>query len=286
MKPAMNALHAALGASIALHAGLLALKLADPQALQRAFTAPQLEVVLVNARSSQAPEKPQALAQAQLAGGGQATAAQRSTSPLPAAEQALRGQDSPEVQKRIEQLQREQAQLLARLQRDANAWLPQDTQHTALSPSQQLQEQERRRLARELAQIEQRINEENARPRRRYVSPATREVAYAMYYDAMRQRIEERGTREFPQAGGRKLYGELTMNITVDTAGRVLQADIVQSSGQAALDERAISIVRSAAPFGYFSVAMRREYDQLVLTSRFRFTRDDALQTSASVTER
>lgn len=286
MRLAPNTLHAALGASLALHAGLLALQLADPQALQRAFTAPQLEVVLVNARSTEAPQKAQALAQAQLAGGGQADAPQRSTSPLPAAAQWVRGQDSREAQQRIEQLQREQAQLLARLQRDAGLALPQDAQHTSLSPAQQTQEQERRRVANELAQIERRINEENAQPRRRFVSPATREVAYAMYYDAMRQRIEDRGTREFPQAGGRKLYGELTMNITVDTAGRVLLAEIVQSSGEAALDERAIAIVRAAAPFGYFSVAMRREYDQLVLTSRFRFTRDDALQTSASVAGR
>ena len=43
------------------------------------------------------------------------------------------------------------------------------------------------------------------------------------------------------------------------------------------LDRRAIAIVKAAAPFGPFSAAMRRKADQLVITSRFRFTRDDAM---------
>jgi periplasmic protein TonB len=38
--------------------------------------------------------------------------------------------------------------------------------------------------------------------------------------------------------------------------------------------------VRAASPFGDFSTAMRRKADQLVITSRFRFTREDGLETS------
>ena len=38
-----------------------------------------------------------------------------------------------------------------------------------------------------LAEIETRINQQNAEPRRRYVSPATREVTYATYYDRLRR---------------------------------------------------------------------------------------------------
>ena len=75
-------------------------------------------------------------------------------------------------------------------------------------------------LVKLLAEIERRINQENARPKKRYISPATREEVYAMYYDALRRKIEERGTRNFPEYQGKKLYGELTMNVTVDAAGR------------------------------------------------------------------
>ncbi|MGS0759228.1 energy transducer TonB, partial [Roseateles sp. GG27B] len=73
-----------------------------------------------------------------------------------------------------------------------------------------------------LAEIEKRVNEESARPRKRYISPATREVVYAQYYDNLRRRVEARGTRDFPQYKGRKLYGELTMNIHVDQRGRII----------------------------------------------------------------
>ena len=51
-----------------------------------------------------------------------------------------------------------------------------------------------------------------------------------IYYDALRRKIEERGTRDFPEYRGRKLYGELTMNVTVDAEGRVVETEIVRPS--------------------------------------------------------
>lgn len=39
-----------------------------------------------------------------------------------------------------------------------------------------------------------------------------------------------------------------------------------------------MAIVRAAAPFGPFTAAMRREADQIVVTSRFRFTREDGFE--------
>jgi protein TonB len=133
-----------------------------------------------------------------------------------------------------------------------------------------------------LAEIEKRVNTENARPRKRYVSPATQEVVYAQYYDALRRRIEERGTRDFPEYKGRKLYGELTMNIHVDLRGRVIETDIVASSGNKVLDRRAVAIVRASGPFGNFTPEMRQGAEVLVITSKFRFTREDGLETSLS----
>jgi protein TonB len=70
------------------------------------------------------------------------------------------------------------------------------------------------------------------------------------------------------------------MNITVDAGGRVVEADIVRRSESRVLDRRALAIVRAAAPFGPFSADMRRQADQIVVTSRFRFTRDDGLETT------
>jgi protein TonB len=272
----ITTLQAALGLSLAVHAGLLTLRFVDPEAFERVLADTPLEVILVNARSNEAPVKAQAIAQANLAGGGEA-AQGRATSPLAASAEVRLGDAAEDTRQRIDQMLQEQMQLLAQMRREA-ALLPPDGAADQGTPEQRAERERRRQMIKQLAEIEKRINEENARPRKRYVSPATSEAVYAVYYDAMRRKIEERGTRDFPEVQGRKLYGELTMNVTVDAAGHVVETEVVRPSQSRLLDQRAVAIVRSAAPFGAFTSAMRREADQIVVTSRFRFTREDGFE--------
>ena len=84
--------------------------------------------------------------------------------------------------------------------------------------------------------------------------------------------------RWWPESQGKNLYGELTMNVTLDAEGRVVDTEIVRPSDSKVLDRRAVAIVRAAAPYGPFSSAMRRLADQIVITSRFRFTRDEGVE--------
>lgn len=272
----VTTLQAALGLSVALHAGLLTVRFVDPQAFDRMLTDTPLEVILVNARSNEAPVKAQAIAQANLAGGGEA-AQGRATSPLAASAEVRLGDSPDDARQRIDRMQQEQMQLLAQMRREA-ALMPPDTAGEGGTPEQQAERERRRQMIKQLAEIEKRINEENARPRKRYVSPATQEAVYALYYDALRRRIEDRGTRDFPEAQGQKLYGELTMNVTVDASGRVVEAEVIRPSQSRLLDQRALAIVRAAGPFGPFTATMRREADQIVVTSRFRFTREDGFE--------
>lgn len=274
-------LHLALALSLAVHAALLAIRFVDPAGFDRFFADAPLEVVLVNARSSEPPPRAQAIAQAQLVGGGDATSG-RATSPLPAAELTRPGDAAEDARQRVERLQQEQMRLLAQLRREAEVVLARLPASNG-TPEQQAERERQQLRLKQLAEIDKRIQEESARPRRRHVSPATREAAYALYYDALRQRIERRGTEDFPQVQGRKLYGELTMEMTVDAAGRVVEARVLQSSGARSLDERALAIVRAAAPFGPFNAEMRRQADLIVVTSRFRFTRDDGLEATVGV---
>ena len=277
----LTTLHWALLVSVGLHAALLTVRFIDPESFNRVFEDTPLEVILVNARSDEKPQRAQAIAQASLAGGGEA-AQGRATSPLPVAAQLEVGDAPADAHRRIDRLQEEQQQLLAQIRREVAMLPPPDPSRDAGDPQHAEQEERRRQLLRLLAEIEKRINEENARPKKRYISPATREEVYAIYYDALRRRIEARGTRDFPEYRGRKLYGELTMNVTVDNRGQVVDAEIVRGSGERMLDQRALAIVRAAAPFGAFNPEMRKQADQIVITSRFRFTRDDGLETSLS----
>jgi protein TonB len=275
----LTTLQWALALSIGAHGVLLTIRFVDPEAINRAFRDTPLEVILVNARGNEPPVEAQAIAQANLAGGGDAEKG-RATSPLPLAATVQMGDAPDEARQRIEQLQREQQQLLAAVRREIAALPPPEARSDRGSPEQREQDERRQQLLRLLAEIEKRVNEENARPKKRYISPATREEVYALYYDNLRRRIEDRGTRSFPEHQGRKLFGELTMNVTIDAVGRVVEADIVRSSGNRRLDQQALAIVVAAQPFGPFSSAMRAQADQIVVTSRFRFTRDEALETT------
>jgi protein TonB len=271
-------LQIALGVSLAVHAVLLTVRFVDPESFNRVFQDTPLEVILVNSRSNEKPDRAQAIAQASLAGGGEA-AKGRATSPLPPSALAQLGDAAEEAQKKIEAMQDQQMVMLAQVQRMLAAMPPPDPKQATNHPEAVAREDRRRQLVKLLAEIERRINEENARPKKRYISPATREEVYAIYYDGLRRKIEDRGTQNFPELAGKKLYGTLTMIVTVNYDGKVLDTEVVETSGNLTLDRRAQAIARAAGPFGRFSDAMRRQADQIVVVSRFRFTREETLET-------
>ena len=274
-----STLQLALGASIAVHAVLLTVRFVDPQAFNRVFEDTPLEVILVNARTTQKPEKARAIAQASMAGGGD-TDRGRATSPLPSALISVAGDDAQDLEQRqLQNLQEQQTLLLTQIKKQLAALPPRDPKQPNVSPEQAEREQKRRQLIKLLAEIERRINEENSRPKKRYISPATREEVYAVYYDHLRRSIEDKGTENFPEVAGKKLYGELVMSVTVNHDGQILNTQIEQSSGNRTLDRRAEAIARSSAPFGRFSAEMRRKADQIVVISSFKFTRDETLET-------
>lgn len=275
----MSTLTLTLGVSIAIHAALLTVRFIAPEQFNRVFQDTPLEVILVNAHTQERPEKAQAIAQASLAGGGDA-AQGRATSPLPYSALTAIGDDFEERQKKLDSLQEQQAVMLTQVRKQLSS-LPQfDPREAANQKDREQQDAKRKQLVKLLAEIEKRINEENARPKKRYISPATREEVYAVYYDGLRRKVEDKGTENFPEHAGKKLYGELVMVLTVHHDGRVVETEIVQGSGNPQLDTRAQAIARAAGPFGHFGPAMRARADQIAVVSRFNFTREQTLETN------
>ncbi|HSV34425.1 MAG TPA: TonB family protein [Ramlibacter sp.] len=279
-----STLQIALGVSLAVHAVLLTVRFVDPEGFNRVFQDTPLEVILVNTRTHEKADKAAtAIAQATLQGGGDA-AKGRATSPLPPSALTEMGDAAEEAQRKIDAMQEQQMLMLAQLKKMIAALPPADPRQPTPSPEAKAREDKRRQLVKMLAEIERRINEENARPKKRYISPSTREEVYAIYYDGLRRKVEDKGTQNFPEAAGKKMYGELTMAVTVNFDGKVLDTEVVEGSGNLSLDRRARTIARNAGPFGRFSEAMRRKADQIVVVSRFKFTRDEKLETK--MTER
>ena len=267
----------ALAISLSLHGAVLGVRFVDPEDFNRVFQDTPLEVILVNSRSNEAPTKAQAIAQANLAGGGEAEAG-IATSPLPPSPNQILGDDQTDATRQIEQMQQMQQQILAQIRREVAAMPIPDPRRATMTSSEREQEEKRQQKLRLLAVIEKEINEQNSRPRRRYISPATREEVYAIYYDKLRHKIEDKGTANFPSINGHKLYGELTVNLTIDARGHIVESEVVRSSNSRFLDQRALAIAQAAAPFGGFSDDMKSKADQIVVTSRFRFTRTEGMQ--------
>ena len=275
----LSTLQLALGVSIAVHAVLLTIRFVDPESFERVFQDTPLEVILVNARANETPDKAAATAQTPLAGGGDAEQG-RATSPMPYSALTAVGDDFEEKQRQLDAMQEQQHQLLTQLRQQVAALPPMDPRLNAENPAKASPADQRLQLIKMLAEIEKRINAENARPKKRYISPSTKEAVYAVYYDALRRKVEDKGTENFPENKGQKLYGELVLVLTVNHDGHVLSTEVVQGSGNRMLDTRAEAIARAAGPYGHFGPAMRTKADQIAVVSRFLFTRDQTLETS------
>ena len=293
----------AVGISVTLHLALLTLRFAEPEGYNRIFEDTPLEVILVNARSDEVPEDPQAIAQYNLAGGGDLDQpGVRATSPLPPSPYDQFGTEvvptpgndqadgsaggdwadgAPSFQQ-LDAMQREQMDLLVRVKgqiADLAAIAP---QLPASSAQAQDLQKKRQLLLSIVGEIERRIQYENSRPRRRYMGPSTIAGPQALYYDGLKQKIEEKGTANFPTHNGIKLYGELTLSMVINFDGSVIETQVMQSSGNRMLDRRAEAIAVTAGPFGNFDDALRRYTDQLVVISRFKFAHNNTLETQAS----
>lgn len=274
----------ALAVSVLAHAALLAVRFVAPDAFRLQPADPGLEVILVNAKHAKAPIKAEALAQANLDGGGNADDG-RAKSPMPDMRKIETGESVKATQRRIAELEKMQENLLTRA-RDSNFNVAPVTEKDKPDPNRTGADllESSRAIARMSAEVTNTINDQNKRPRKTFITPSTREVGYAMYYKTMQKRVEEIGTLNFPQKDGRKLYGELVLYIPIFQDGTIFMKDggvrVEKSSGDTALDKAAMAIVRRAAPFGRFPPNMlSSDKDDLwVIITRFKFTREEKME--------
>ena len=286
LKPQNTPLTVAIVLSVLAHAALLAVRFAAPDSFKFQPADPGLEVVLVNAKHDKKPLKADALAQANLDGGGNADSG-RAKSPLPDLRRNEEGDSVKASKRRIAELEQQQQKMLAQIKRETPIRVTTANDNHKPDPTpadgRDIFDQSKA-IARRAAEISQEIDDQNKRPRKTYITPSTQAVGYAMYYKAMQKRIENIGTLNFPQQDGKKLYGELIIYIPVFHDGTIYHkeggARIEKSSGIAALDNAALRIVERAAPFGRFPANMlSTDKDDLwIVVTRFKFTREQALE--------
>lgn len=169
----------------------------------------------------------------------------------------------------------------------AAAWLLFWTGYCAAQATS-LPETDRPKVSKEhIAEILQRIKDQNARPRVTFITPSTESARHAILYKRVTNQILEFGTRNFPQKNGKKMYGDMVVEIPVYQDGSLYMKKggprVTTKSGNPALDRAALDIVRRAAPFApfYTGTATPEHDDVWMLLAPLSFTREQAQKADA-----
>ena len=271
---------AALAMSVVFHAFVIvgvSFRMPDPPR----DTPQALEVTLVNAQSPTRPQKADALAQANLDGGGNTDAKRRARSPLPVPQETKEAVELKMAQKRVEQLERETKQLMTQAKSKAAVATvpdvpPQPQEEAQVAPNAADIMARSLEIARLEASIAREWESYQQRPRRRFVGARTQEFRFARYIEDWRAKIERVGETNDPQAArDQRIYGSLVVTVSIKADGSLERVDINRSSGQRILDAAALHIVRLAAPFAPFPADIARDTDILSITRTWIFTRSD-----------
>jgi protein TonB len=275
--PGNRRLALAIGISLALHALLLTLHFSFPDA-SKAMREKALDVVLVNAKSARKPTDPQALAQANLDGGGNTDENRRLKTPLPPTPQQTTGSEIERMQRRYRELEVAQQKMLteaktARAVAAARNAAEQPTPVTSVSGLDLAESA--RAMARLEGEINKSVDEYNKRPRKKFIGARTEEYRFAQYIEDWRRKVERIGTLNYPEAARGKLYGSLVLTASINHDGSLNRVDINRSSGYKVLDDAAKRIVQMASPYAPFPPEIRRDTDILEITRTWYFTQGD-----------
>ena len=277
-------LTASVAASILLHAILLTVHFRFPEAMRWNSSSQPLEVVLVNAKTRDKPERAKTLAQSNLDGGGNTDAKLRATSPLPTTSPKEPGRDLASMQRRQRELEAQQQQLLAQA-RAARSAVAAGAEGRKPSEEATPQVSGRDIADRSLAmidlqaQIARQTQAYQERPRKRFIGANAREYRFAQYEEDWRAKIERVGTVNYPPEARGKLYGMLQLTVTIRPDGSVDSVELNKSSGLKVLDAAAHRIVQMAAPFAAFPADIRKDTDLLVITRTWFFAQGDKVWT-------
>ncbi|HMB73898.1 MAG TPA: TonB family protein [Gammaproteobacteria bacterium] len=108
--------------------------------------------------------------------------------------------------------------------------------------------------------------------------PTTLRSILATYLSDWRTRVETIGTANFPREflAGNRATRRPRLEVAIAPDGALLDIVVEQSSGDRALDEAAVNILRMAAPFDALPAAVEREYGEIRFAYEWDFIRAGA----------
>ena len=278
--PVTTSLSISMAFSVTLHIfALFGIALVMPDPRSTASLMQPLQVVLVNTKSKSRPAKADALAQANLDGGGNTAEDRRAKTPLPTIRDDR--QFTPERRsKRVAELEEETKRVLTKLQSDHTVVMPEIKKQkvNAASSGDDLVQR-----ALEIARLEAQINKNfeayQKLPRRKFIGARTQEYRFAQYIEDWRVKVERIGNLNYPeQARRQQLYGRLQLSVSIRADGSVESMEVSKSSGKRILDAAAMRIVKLAAPYAPLPANITKDTDILTITRTWTFTQSDRLE--------
>jgi|TARA_B110000971_G_C20028094_1_gene509894 TonB family protein len=112
----------------------------------------------------------------------------------------------------------------------------------------------------------------NKKIRSKKISSSTVDYEYRLYFEAWRQKVERIGALNYPEAAKSAIFQALRLTVSLSQTGNIEDIVINKSSGNPALDEAAILIVKMGEPYAKFSNRMRNEVDLIRITRTWKFT--------------
>jgi protein TonB len=270
----------ALGASILVHAVLLAIRFRPFDPTRITDRTPPLEVALVNAKSKLKPAVADILAQSNLDGGGNTDLPRRAKSPLPVLPKASATGEIAVAAQRLDVLEQEARELMTRIKGGPAAAPPVPKPVEAPEPVKLPSADEMMQRTLESMRIEARIAKDiesyQQRPKRRFVGARAEEYRLARYVEDWRMKIERVGNLNYPEAArSLQLYGSLLLTVSIRSDGTVENVEVNRSSGQSVLDAAAVKIVEMSAPFAAFPPDIKRDTDVLHITRTWMFMKGE-----------
>ncbi|MEM1080085.1 MAG: TonB family protein [Pseudomonadota bacterium] len=240
--------------------------------------APNLDVILVDWASEQAPEQADFLAQSNQIGGGDNTETERPTAP-PAVSPPMAEVDPVPEPPQPAAAQPEPQPLDPLVTTTALHGPVLDPVDPVLDelPDDMPDARELMQQTRSLAQLstdplaDRRVTPR--RPKRKFVTANTQEHLYASYMRSWVAKVERVGNMNYPEEARRQnLEGSLVLSVDVMADGSIEHIRLLRSSGFDLLDEAAIRIVRLSAPFAELPPDIRAETDILTIIRTWQFS--------------
>ncbi len=235
-----------------------------------------LEVILVQKRSDETPEKADYLAPISQQGGGESDQRNRPSNPFASTEvtdtagvapQPVRG-GNPDLS------EAEKLPLITKLYAKNTVQQPEREQESKLVREQN---NEKTDFDLEIARLTAELNlakEAYAkRPKKMVLTANTHEYIPARYMHSWVERVERIGNLNYPQrAAVDALEGSLMLEVELRWDGSVVEVNLIKSSGHKVLDDAAALIVELASPFPPFNQDLRKTADHLEIVRTWQFS--------------